>query len=110
MMGGLFMSKEIRRKHFGEKIINQVLKLKLEGKTNRQIATLFHLKNAKSVKNLLERHREKEKKIKLGIPLRKKGRPLKKEETLSEQVIRLTEEEKLLRSFLHWVERGNGRN
>jgi hypothetical protein len=58
----------------------------------------------------LERHREKEKKIKLGIPLRKKGRPLKKEETLSEQVIRLTEEKKLLRSFLHWVERGNGRN
>ena len=110
MMGGLFMSKEIRRKHFGEKIINQVLKLKLEGKTNRQIATLFHLKNAKSVKNLLERHREKEKKIKLGIPLRKKGRPLKKEETLSEQVISLTEEKKLLRSFLHWVERVNGRN
>ena len=104
------MSREMSRKHFGEEIFGQVLKLRKEGKTNRQIATIFQLKNAKSVKNLLERHKEKEKKIELGILPRKKGRPLKKEEPLSEQVIRLTEEKKLLRSFLHWVKRGNGKD
>ena len=37
------MSKEMSRKHFGEEIIGQVLKLRKEGKTNRQIATIFQL-------------------------------------------------------------------
>ena len=104
------MSREIRGKHFGARIINQVLELKLEGKTNRQIAIIFQLRNAKSVKNLLERHKEKEKKIELGILPRKKGRPAKKDETLAEQVIRLKVEKKLLQSFIHWAKRGNGRD
>ena len=60
------------RKHFGEEIIDQVLKLRKEGKTNQQIVTLFQLKNANSVKNLLARYRKKEHKMKLGIPIRRK--------------------------------------
>ena len=104
------MSREMSRKHFGEEILGQVLKLRKEGKTNRQIATIFQLKNAKSVKNLLDRYREKEEKIKLGIPIHKKGRPLKCEETLEKQVMRLKAEKKLLRSFIHWVQRGNGKD
>ena len=39
-------------KHFGALIINEVLQFRAQGKTQREIAEFFQLKNVKSVKNL----------------------------------------------------------
>ena len=77
-----------------------------EGKTQREIAEGFGLKDKYVVKRLLTREREKERKAATGITLRPKGRPRKDSaprDVVAEQayeIQRLKMENALLRDFL----------
>jgi transposase len=90
-------------KHFGEIIIQDVLKMRNEGMTNRQIGERLGL-SLKQIKNLLGRFRENDRKHSLGILPRLKGRPRKLPQT-QEAIMRLENkqlkmENELLRDFL----------
>ncbi len=82
-----------------------------QGKTQREIAEEFGLRDKYVVKELLKRTRKKEKKIGAGIALRPQGRPRKNgapQDVISEQayeIERLRMENKLLRDFLLLSER-----
>ena len=99
------MSEQKRTKHFGDRIIQEVLQLKKAGKTNREIAETFCLRNSAAVKNLLTRYRMKVEKTTLGIPLKKKGRPSHKDETLEDKIQRLEHSVRYLQLFHQWVKR-----
>lgn len=77
-----------------------------EGKTQREIAEEFGLKDKYVVHRLLTRERRKERKVAAGIPLRPKGRPRKgsvPRNVIAEQayeIQRLRMENELLRDFL----------
>ena len=77
-----------------------------EGKTQREIAEEFGLKDKYVVKRLLAREREKERKAAAGIAKRPKGRPRKDSaprDVVAEQayeIQRLKMENALLRDFL----------
>ncbi len=81
------------------------------GKTQREIAEHFGLKDKYVVKQLLTRERRKEAKIKSGIMPRPKGRPPKDaplRDIVAEQayeINRLKRENNLLRDFLQLTER-----
>ena len=84
-----------------------IIKVRLaEGKTQREIASEFGLKDKYVVKGLLRREREKERKAAAGITLRPKGRPRKDSaprDIIAEQayeIQRLRMENELLRDFL----------
>ena len=84
-----------------------IIKVRLaEGKTQREIASEFGLKDKYVVKHLLKREREKERKAAAGITLRPKGRPRKDSvprDIIAEQayeIQRLRMENELLRDFL----------
>ena len=94
------MSGQKGMKHFGTAIIEEVLRLKEEGKSHREIAELFGLRNAEASKELIKRHRQKEEQLKLGIFPKKVGRKPKKPETLEEENQRLKKEIEILRLFL----------
>ena len=76
------------------------------GKTQREIAEHFGLRDKYVVKQLLTRERRKEEKAKAGIQPRPKGRPRKyapARDVVAEQqyeINRLKMENKLLRDFL----------
>ena len=76
------------------------------GKTQREIAEQFGLRDKYVVKQLLTRERRKEEKIAAGIMPRPKGRPRKDaapRDVVAEQayeIHRLKMENKLLRDFL----------
>jgi len=53
------MSGQKGMKHFGNAIIEGVLWLINEGKTNRESAELLRLKNAHATKNLIQHYRRK---------------------------------------------------
>ena len=83
------------------------IKVRLEeGKTQREIAEEFGLKDKYVVHRLLTRERRKERKVAAGIPLRPKGRPRKgsmPRDVIAEQayeIQRLRMENELLRDFL----------
>lgn len=103
--GGLAMSRQKRIKYYGNPIINEVLKLRSEGKTHSEIAEQFGLRNSIASKNLLKRYRQKVTKLSLGFSPRKKGRPSKKEESLSEENRRLKKQVEILTLFLQTRER-----
>ena len=105
MTGGFAMSGQKGMKHFGDTIINEVLKLRSEGKTHSEIAEQFGLRNSIASKNLLKRYRQKVTKLSLGFSPRKKGRPSKKEESLSEENRRLKKQVEILTLFLQTRER-----
>ena len=77
-----------------------------EGKTQREIAEEFGLKDKYVVHRLLTRERRKERKVAAGIPFRPKGRPRKgsvPRDVIAEQayeIQRLRMENELLRDFL----------
>lgn len=77
-----------------------------EGKTQREVAEHFGFKDKYVVKRLLERQREKQRKLEAGIVPRPKGRPRKDaapRDVVREQAYeseRLRMENKLLRDFL----------
>ena len=81
------------------------------GKTQREIAEHFGLKDKYVVKQLLTRERRKEAKIKSGIMPRPKGRPPKdapSRDIVAEQayeINRLKRENNLLRDFLQLTEK-----
>ena len=82
-----------------------------QGKTQREIAEQFGLKDKYVVKELLKRNRRKEKRMEAGIIPRTKGRPKKNsapQNIIAEQayeIERLKMENKLLRDFLQSSER-----
>ncbi|HEX3015373.1 MAG TPA: transposase [Desulfobacteria bacterium] len=99
------MSGKRGMKHFGEAIIEEVLKMKENGMTNRQIAEHFNLRNVRAVKSLVNRHNRKQNSLEAGIILRPKGRPRKGSGLTTDQkkdneIKRLKMENELLRSFL----------
>ena len=82
-----------------------------EGKTQREVAEYFGSKDKYVVKRLLNRQREKRRKLEAGIVPRPKGRPRKgaaPRDVATEQayeIARLRMENKLLRDFLQFAER-----
>ena len=60
MTGGFAMSGQKGTKHYGDRIINEVLKLRSEGKTHSEIAEQFGLRNVTSVTNILVPYKEKD--------------------------------------------------
>ena len=82
-----------------------------EGKTQREVAEYFGFKDKYVVKRLLNRQREKRRKLEAGIVPRPKGRPRKDaapRDMATEQadeIARLEMENKLLRDFLQFAER-----
>ena len=95
-------------KHFGHVIINDVLRMRDEGLTCREIGSHFDL-SLIQIKKLLERHRISDRKRKAGIVPRPKGRPreqfLNKEEKLLSENKQLRMENELLRDFHHAIGR-----
>ncbi len=67
-------------KHFGHSIIKDVLRMREEGLTHRQIADHFGL-GLKQIRKLFERYRQNERKREAGILPRPKGRPRKRPQT-----------------------------
>lgn len=82
-----------------------------EGKTQREVAEYFGFKDKYVVKRLLDRQREKRRKLEAGIVPRPKGRPRKDaapRDVATEQAYEiacLRMENKLLRDFLQFAER-----
>jgi hypothetical protein len=98
------------QKQFGDAILNDALKMKAEGKTNREISEFYGFKNKYVIKNLISRYHRKQKKIEAGIMILPKGRPRKSSELNMEQkkdneIKQLKMENTLLRSFLQIVGR-----
>jgi len=96
-------------KHFGAVIINEVLEMKAQGKTHREIAEHFGLRDMTVIKELIKRYNRKQRQIEAGFLPRKKGRPRKDgfsvEARKDEQIQRLQMENELLRAFLSEVGR-----
>lgn len=92
-------------KHFGDAILGEVLSMKQEGKTNREISEYFGFKDKYVIKQLIARYHRKQKRIEEGILIRPKGRPRKGTELTDDkkkdnQIKQLKMENELLRSFL----------
>ena len=110
------MSREYRRIQEYEK---EILALKEEGLTHREIGEKFGLSRTQ-IKEFLKRERRRQQKLKAGVPLKKKGRP-PKDYIVSEQdkaaelkyiisrkearIKALEMENELLRDFLSLTER-----
>ena len=90
-------------------LLPEIRAMEAAGKTKREIAEHFGLRDKYVVKQLLARERRKEEKIVAGILPRPKGRPRKDGQPpmqdLQKEVDRLRMENKLLRDFLQSVER-----
>ena len=104
MIGGISMLSKKVKKQFGSAIINEVKEMVSNGKTQREIAEHFGLKDKFVIKNLLNRERTKYKKLAAGIIIQAKGRPRKIDNGLEQnkdnEIKRLKMEVELLRSFL----------
>ena len=87
-------------------LLPEIRAMEASGKTKREIAEHFGLRDKYVVKQLLARERRKEKKAEAGILPRPKGRPRKDalpRDVVAEQsyeINRLKMENKLLRDFL----------
>ena len=92
-------------------LLPEILAMEAAGKTKREIAEYFGLRDKNVVKQLLKRERRKEEKIVAGIMPHPKGRPRKDappRDVVVEQaheINRLKMENKLLRDFLQLTER-----
>lgn len=91
-------------RHFGQSIIKDVLQMRNEGRTHREIGDCFGL-TTKQIKQLLERYRKNQRKLLAGVPLRPKGRPRRTCQTHEEKLLcenkQLKMENELLRAFRH---------
>ena len=94
------MSGQKGMKHFGQTIIDEVKKMREEGKTHREIAEYFNLRDSESVRKLLKRDRQKRTKLEAGIMPRRRGRPPKGYISTDQEIKRLKMENELLRDFL----------
>lgn len=94
-----------------QKLLPEIEAMIAEGKTQREVAEYFGFKDKYVVKRLLNRQREKRRKLEAGIVPRPKGRPRKDaapRDVATEQayeIARLQMENKLLRDFLQFAER-----
>ena len=92
-------------------LLPEIAAMMAEGKTQREVAEYFGSKDKYVVKRLLNRQREKRRKLEAGIVPRPKGRPRKDaapRDVATEQayeIARLRVENKLLRDFLQFAER-----
>ena len=92
-------------------LLSEIEAMMAEGKTQREVAEYFGFKDKYVVKRLLDRQREKRRKLEAGIVPRPKGRPRKDaapRDVATEQayeIARLQMENKLLRDFLQFAER-----
>lgn len=92
-------------------LLPEIEAMMAEGKTQREVAEYFGFKDKYVVKRLLNRQREKRRKLEAGIVPRPKGRPRKDaapRDVATEQayeIARLQMENKLLRDFLQFAER-----
>ena len=104
MIGGIFMSGKKGMKHFSKIIINEVKQMVEGGKTHREIAEYFGLKDGLVINELLKRERRKERRITEGILPKSKGRPRKSaissDQNKDAEIRKLKMEVELLRSFL----------
>lgn len=94
-----------------QKLLPEIEAMIAEGKTQREVAEYFGFKDKYVVKRLLDRQREKRRKLEAGIVPRPKGRPRKDaapRDVATEQayeIARLQMVNKLLRDFLQFAER-----
>ena len=92
-------------------LLPEIEAMMAEGKTQREVAEYFGFKDKYVVKRLLNRQREKRRKLEEGIVPRPKGRPRKDaapRDAATEQayeIARLQMVNKLLRDFLQFAER-----
>ena len=92
-------------------LLPEIQAMLAEGKTQREVAQYYGLRDKQVVKKLLERERAKQRKLKAGILPRPKGRPKKSVmpgdvvTAQAQEIQRLRMENKLLRDFLHFAER-----
>ena len=92
-------------------LLPEIEAMMAERKTQREVAEYFGSKDKYVVKRLLNRQREKRRKLEAGIVPRPKGRPRKDaapRDVATEQayeIARLQMENKLLRDFLQFAER-----
>ena len=97
---------EKRRYTHVQELLPEIQAMIAEGKTQREIAAFFGLKDKNVVKQLLKRERRKQERIAAGIMPRPKGRPRKDaapRNIVAEQayeIKRLKMENELLRDFL----------
>lgn len=95
-----------RRYTHAQELLPEIQAMIAEGKTQREIAAFFGLKDKDVVKQLLKRERRKQERIAAGIVPRPKGRPRKDaapRDIVAEQayeIRRLKMENELLRDFL----------
>lgn len=88
----------------------EILELKREGKTNREIAQKLGV-DRKCIRNWVTRFNRQQQKLAAGIKLRPKGRPRKDtqpRDIVAEQayeIDRLKMENELLRDFMRFMER-----
>ena len=89
-----------------QELLPEIQSLIAEGKTQREIASFYGLKDKRVVHQLLKRERRKQERIAAGIAPRPKGRPRKDtppRDVVAEQayeIRRLKMENELLRDFL----------
>ena len=94
-----------------QKLLPEIEAMIAEGKTQREVAEYFGFKDKYVVKRLLNRQREKRRKLEAGIVPRPKGMPRKDaapRDVATEQayeIARLQMVNKLLRDFLQFAER-----
>ena len=92
-------------------LLQEIEAMMAERKTQREVAEYFGFKDKYVVKRLLNRQREKRRKLEAGIVPRPKGLPRKDaapRDVATEQayeIARLRMENKLLRDFLQFAER-----
>ena len=90
-------------KHYGEKIIEKVLKMKADGLSHREIGKKYGL-SKEQIRGLLKRYNKKERQRAKGLEIGLKGRPrtrsLSSEQQRELEIKRLKAENDLLRSFL----------
>ena len=92
-------------------LLPEIKAMLAEGKTQREVAEYYDFRDKQVVKRLLERERQKERKLEAGIHPRPKGRPRKDaapRDVVAEQayeIQRLGMENKLLRDFLRFTGR-----
>lgn len=103
IIGGVYMTVK-GRKHFGDAIIDEVLKMKNEGKSNSEICERFGLSSKRVIVQLINRYHRKQRLMMSGVLPRKIGRPRKSELATAQYqdniIKQLKMENELLRSFL----------
>jgi len=88
--------------HFGKDIIDDVLRMKAEGKTNKEISVHFGFSNKRTIKDLITRYNRKQQQS--GENLSGSKQP-HAEVSKDKLITQLQMENELLRSFLYEIGR-----